>query len=77
MLSKVWTDGLAVIKPFKDMKAYDTFKATVAARGGELKQRPADTNTIDVQAKEVDREPGADDDLQADFQRQVAKEQAA
>jgi recombination protein RecT len=77
-LSKVWTDGLAVIKPTKDMRAYNTFKETVSARGTELKQKPADANTIDVQAKEVSREPGSDDaDLQADFQRQMAKEQAA
>jgi recombination protein RecT len=77
-LSKVWTDGLAVIKPTKDMRAYNTFKDTVSARGNELKKPPADGNTIDVQAKEVSREPGSDDaDLQADFQRKMAKEQAA
>ncbi|MBB5508103.1 recombinase RecT [Paraburkholderia atlantica] len=79
-LSKIWTDGLAVIKPYKDVKSYDTFKAVVSARGGELKQKPADANTIDVQATEVkgaQREPGADDELEADFQRQMAKENAA
>ena len=77
-LSKVWTDGLAVIKPTKDMRAYNTFKETVSARGNELKKPPADSNTIDVQAKEVSREPGSDDaDLQADFERQMAKENAA
>jgi recombination protein RecT len=79
-LSKIWTDGLAVIKPFKDMKAYDTFKATVAGRGSELKNAATESNTIDVQATEVkgaQREPGADDDLEADFKRQMAKEQAA
>jgi recombination protein RecT len=78
-LSKIWTDGLAVIKPTKDMRAYNTFKETVSARGNELKKPPADANTIDVQAKEVpSREPGSDDaELQADFERQMAKERAA
>jgi recombination protein RecT len=75
-LSKVWTDGLAVIKPYKDMQSYNTFKSTVATRGTELKQPPADGKTIDVQATEVSREPGSDDDeLQKDFERQVAREQ--
>jgi recombination protein RecT len=77
-LSKVWTDGLAVIKPTKDMRAYNTFKETVSARGNELKK--PDSNTIDVQATEVktaQREPGSDDaELRADFERQMAKEGA-
>lgn len=77
-LGKVWTDGLAVIKPTKDMKAYETFKAVVSARGAELKKPPEDGKTIDVQATEVKgREPGSDDaELQADFERQMAKEGA-
>ena len=78
-LGKIWTDGLAVIKPTKDMQAYNTFKEVVAARGTELRKPPADGKTVDVQATEVKaskREPGADDELQADFQRQMAKEQA-
>ncbi|UIY58154.1 recombinase RecT [Burkholderia cepacia] len=75
-LSKIWTDGLAVIRPTKDMRAYNTFKETVSARGSELKK--PDANTIDVQAKEVGREPGSNDaELQADFERQMAKEAAA
>ena len=78
-LSKVWTDGLAVIKPTKDMRAYNVFKETVSARGNELKKPANDPNTVDVQAKEVkadQREPGSDDAaLQEDFQRQMAKEQ--
>lgn len=76
-LSKIWADGLAIIKPTKDMRAYNTFKETVSARGNELKK--PDANTIDVQAKEVpSREPGSDDaELQADFERQMAKERAA
>lgn len=79
VLSKVWTDGLAVIKPTKDMRAYNTFKETVSARGAELKKPPSDGKTVDVEAREVksaQREPGSDDDLQADFQRQMEKEQA-
>lgn len=75
-LEKIWQEGLAAIKPTKDMRAYDSFKAVVSTRGAELKQKP-DSNTIDVQAKEVSaREPGADDDLKADFERQLAREQA-
>lgn len=74
-LSKIWTDGLAVIRPTKDMRAYNTFKETVSARGTDLKKPQADANTIDVQAKEVSREPGSDDaELRADFERQMAKE---
>lgn len=73
-LGKVWTDGLAVIKPTKDMRAYNTFKEKVAARGAELKKSPEDGKTVDVQAREVPREPGSDDELVADFQRQLAKE---
>lgn len=75
-LSKIWTDGLAVIRPTKDMRAYNTFKETVSARGSELKK--ADANTVDVQVKEVSHEPGSDDaELQADFDRQMAKEAQA
>lgn len=76
-LSKIWTDGLAVIKPTKDMRAYNTFKEVVSARGSELKKPANDGKTIDVQATEVSREPGADDELQADFERQLAREQAS
>jgi len=61
------------------MRAYDSFKATVLGRKAELEQSPVDSKTVDVQAREVpQREPGSDDaELQADFQRQMAKEQAA
>jgi recombination protein RecT len=78
-LEKIWQDGLAVIRPTKDMRAYDSFKATVLGRKAELEQSPVDSKTVDVQAREVpQREPGSDDaELQADFQRQMAKEQAA
>lgn len=76
-LTKIWTDGLAVIKPTKDMRAYNTFKEKVAARGIELEKPASDGNTVDVQAREVPkREPGSDDDLKADFDRQMAKEAA-
>lgn len=37
-LQKVWTDGLAEIKPTGDMTAYDEFKAAVAARGTDFKK---------------------------------------
>ena len=36
-LTKIWTDGLAVIKPTGDMQAYAAFKAAVSAKGSELK----------------------------------------
>lgn len=76
-LSKIWTDGLAVIKPTKDMRAYNTFKETVSARGNELKKKP-DANTIDVQAKEVSHGTNPnDDELKADFERRLAQENAA
>ncbi|MDR5802166.1 recombinase RecT [Caballeronia sp. LZ001] len=55
-LESVWTQGLAAIKPTKDMRAYERFKATVAARGSELKAQ--DSNTIDMPG----REPGSDDE---------------
>lgn len=75
-LAQVWVDGLAVIKPTKDMRAYHAFKEKVAARGAELKD-PGDGKTIDVKATEVaSREPGSDDELQKDFEQQMAKEAA-
>jgi len=76
-LAKVWVDGLAVIKPTKDMRAYNVFKDTVAARGESLKRPADDGKTIDMETGQpAAREPGADDDLNADFQRQMEKEQA-
>jgi recombination protein RecT len=75
-LSKVWVDGLAVIKPTKDMRAYNVFKDTVAARGTSLKTPTDDGKTIEMEAGQPGaREPGADDDLADDFQRQMQKEQ--
>lgn len=77
-LKKVWRDGLAEIKPTKDMRAYNTFKDTCSARGEALKSPPPDDGkTIDMATGQpADRQPGADDDLNADFQRQMQKEQA-
>lgn len=40
-LAKVWTEGLAEIKPTGDMVAYDEFKAAVAARGEAIKKADA------------------------------------
>ena len=59
-LTQVWQDGLAVIRPTKDMRAYDSFKAAVAARGTQLDAPPDDGKTIDM---EPAREPGADDEF--------------
>lgn len=75
-LTRIWQEGLAAIKPTKDMRAYNAFKETCAARGEVLKKPANDGKTIDVQAQEVSREPGSDDELAADFQRQLEKEQA-
>lgn len=76
-LAKVWQDGLATIKPTRDMQAYETFKQTVAVRGEEIKKRAdqkANAETVD--ATPVAREPGSDDsDFEADFQAQIQKEQ--
>lgn len=76
-LAKVWQDGLATIKPTRDMQAYETFKQTVAVRGEEIKRRADQKNSAEtVEATPVNREPGADDgDLEADFQAQIQKEQ--
>ena len=48
-LKQVWVDGLAAIKPSKDMPAYDAFKTACVTRGEELK-RPNGT-VIDVSPK--------------------------
>lgn len=57
-LTKVWQEGLAVIRPTKDMRAYDAFKAAVAARGEAFEPPPQDGNTVEM---EPTREPGSDD----------------
>lgn len=57
-LEGIWTQGVAAIRPTKDMRAYETFKGTVAARGAELKSQQ-EANTIDMPAS---REPGSDDE---------------
>ncbi|HVM91350.1 MAG TPA: hypothetical protein VMT67_00990 [Terriglobales bacterium] len=60
-LQKVWKDGLAEIKPTGNMDVYHAIKAAVERRKSELNQPPPDV--IDVQAKEVGREPGSDNDF--------------
>lgn len=61
-LEKIWQEGLAAIKPTRDMRAYDSFKAVVSARGSELTQPPPDDGkTIDMPPA---REPGSDDDME-------------
>jgi recombination protein RecT len=76
-LETIWQGGLAAIKPTRDMRAYNAFKEKVAARGAQLKKPAADSKTVDVQAREIpNREPGSDDELKADFERQLAKESA-
>lgn len=40
-LKKVWTDGLAEIRPTKDMALYESFKQAVTARGEQIKARDA------------------------------------
>lgn len=63
-LKAVWTSGVREIKAAKDMTAYNTFKATVEAKGKTF-----------AAAKPAAREPGADDDFSEDFARQIAAEQ--
>jgi hypothetical protein len=64
-LTKVWKDGVREINAAKDVSASKAFKAAVEARGPVLKA-----------AATQQREPGSDDsDLEADFQRQMAREQ--
>lgn len=74
-LENVWRDGLAAIKPTRDMRAYEAFKEAVSARGAELKQAPPnDGKTIEMEKGQART---TDSDLQKDFQNQLAKEQAA
>ena len=76
-LQTVWEGGLAVINASGDRAAYDTFKATVKTRKDALTKIPNDGKTIDMPTTSAQREPGSDDaELQADFQRQMAKEGA-
>jgi recombination protein RecT len=82
-LETIWKDGLAVIRPTRDMKAYEQFKATVAKRGTAIddvqdvtpKEAPSADSQSEAPANAAAREPGADDeDLERDFQQQLAKE---
>lgn len=74
-LAKIWQEGLAAIKPTKDMRAYNAFKETCAVHGSTLKKPADDGKTIDMETgKPAAREPGVDDELNADFQRQMEKE---
>jgi hypothetical protein len=70
-LTQVWKDGVKEINAAKDVSAQNAFKAVVEARGPILKAQEA------AQAQSAaKREPGSDDaDLEADFRRQVAREQ--
>ncbi|UWX68861.1 recombinase RecT [Burkholderia gladioli] len=68
-LETIWKEGLAIIRPTKDMRAYEQFKNVVAQRGQVI------DNVQDVTPTEpAQREPGSDDDLEADFQQQLARE---
>lgn len=53
-LAKVWKDGVAEIRPTRDMDLYNQFKAAVAARKEELTEPAAETNTIDMPTGETD-----------------------
>ncbi len=67
-LKLVWTEGVKVFKASKDVPAYNVFKAAVEAKGKTFPAKVAE--------QPVQRQPGADDDLDADFQRQLEREQA-
>lgn len=61
-LAKAWQDGLAAIKPTKDMQAYEMFKQAVAGRGEEIKKRSDQKASAEtVESTPVNREPGGDD----------------
>ncbi|WP_395055228.1 recombinase RecT [Polaromonas sp.] len=49
-LTSIWQQGLADIKPSKDLNAYNTFKAAVVARGDVLKK----STPIDVEGRPVE-----------------------
>lgn len=68
-LEAIWKDGLAAIKPTKDMRAYETFKAVVSARGDDLKEKA-------LPSSPAQPAPGDADDLDAEFQAQLAREAA-
>lgn len=78
-LQTVWEGGVAVMNASGDRGAYNTFKATVKVRKDALQKPADDGKTIDMATGQAEppREPGADDDLQADFQRQMAREGAS
>nr|WP_052738469.1 recombinase RecT [Robbsia andropogonis] len=66
-LTRVWQEGLAIIKPYRDQRAYDTFKGVVGERGERLKQD--ESRTVDM--------PPADDqaaEFQADFEEKMRRE---
>lgn len=57
-LSTVWTDGLAQIKPSKDMTAYNRFKDAVVARGEAIKQsQPTDVEDKNQSRAEAEGVP--------------------
>lgn len=74
-LETIWKDGLAIIRPTKDVKAYDQFKAVVAQRGSVIDNVQDVTPTTEQSQDPAAREPRADDeDLERDFQEQIARE---
>jgi len=66
-LASIWSTGIKEINAAKDVSAANAFKAVVEARGPILKA---------AAAKAAQRQAGADADLEADFQRQMAQEQS-
>lgn len=69
-LADIWKQGLAVIKPTGDMRAYEAFKAAVQTRGAGFQRPPDDGKTIEMPAADPQpgdgpaqgREPGSDDE---------------
>lgn len=55
-LATVWSEGLAQIKPSKDLSAYNRFKDSVVARGEALKQS-APVDVVDKNQERADPAP--------------------
>lgn len=73
-LAATWKAGVREINAAKDVSASNAFKAAVEARGPVLKAQSSPPTPSET----VSREPGSDDaELEADFQRQMAREQGA
>ncbi|WP_028354785.1 recombinase RecT [Bordetella petrii] len=56
-LAQVWKEGLAEVKPTKDMGVYTAFKAAVAQRAAVLRGEAARTETPPDDGRTIDEQP--------------------